>query len=169
MKTFVVLGMHRSATSLVTKGLSGIINIGSVIMPAGRGNPWGHFENMRFVEMNDAILSAAGGSWDNPPQEEAILSLKNEFADRIQRLVKQESEGHELWGWKDPRTTLTIKLYLPYLINPHFIACFREPHEVALSLNKRDGFPIENGIRLAKEYNDRLLKFLTDWDSSTKL
>ena len=67
------------------------------------------------------------------------------------------------YGWKDPRTTLTIRLYLPYLENPHFISCFREPDEVAKSLVAVGGFTLESAKKLTKIYNQRLLKFLTEF------
>src|SRR5438132_1462972 len=108
MKTFVVLGMHRSATSLVAKGLTSIVHMGDEMLGSGQFNPEGHFENMHFLTMNERILTAAGGDWKHPPPEEAILGLKKRFAEEIDRLVQQESRGRALWGWKDPRTTLTI-------------------------------------------------------------
>ena len=55
------------------------------------------------------------------------------------------------------------RLYLPYLENPHFICCFREPMEVAKSLKRRNDMPIKKGLKLAKVYNSRLLKFINDW------
>lgn len=163
MKTFVILGMHRSATSLVAKGMSSVFHIGETILPADSGNPEGYWENTRFIELNDKILAAAGGSWDRPPSRESILEQSPVFAKDIAELVRQESGGRDLWGWKDPRTTLTVELYLPYLTNPHFVSCFRDPREVAMSLQRRDKFTLEFGLHLANEYNDRLLKFLAWW------
>ncbi|MCB0292943.1 MAG: hypothetical protein KDH97_22000, partial [Calditrichaeota bacterium] len=37
------------------------------IMPPNTSNPQGHFENTRFVAINDALLRHFGGSWDHPP------------------------------------------------------------------------------------------------------
>ena len=161
-RTFVVLGMHRSGTSLLAGGLQAMdIDMGKKLLPASPFNPKGHFENEDFVKLNDEILQAAGGSWDNPPTEEAILSVRQQFDDKIKKTVEKHQK--KLWGWKDPRTTLTIKLYLPYLEHPFFITCFRKSEEVALSLYRRDKMPKQKGIQLAKIYNDRLLKFITDF------
>lgn len=116
-KTFVILGMHRSATSLIAGALNNFgVNMGEKLL-GGRGDP------------------------------------------KIKSLIERKKG---LWGWKDPRTTLTIKLYLPYLKNPHFICCFREPIEVAKSLYRRQKMPIKKGLKLAKIYNKRLLKFLRE-------
>ena len=158
-RTFIVLGMHRSGTSLIAGGLnkSGI-NMGEKLLGANEWNPKGHFENEEFIELNDRILAEAGGSWDNPPSEEAILKAGEKLKDEI-KVVVDRNKGR-LWGWKDPRTTLTIKCYLPYIEHPFFITCWRKPLDVAKSLNKRNGMPIEQGVKIAKEYNKRLIEFI---------
>ena len=169
MKTFVVLGMHRSATSLMGNGLhKNDVHMGDMLLPPGKNNPKGYFENRRFVDLNREILGAAGkrrDCWDDPPSREAILAVRGQFAKRIEELVKQESKGHELWGWKDPRTTLTIELFLPYLTNPHWVCTFRDPIEVGKSLHHRNKWPIEKGAKLAKVYNKRLIDFLGRWNA----
>lgn len=161
IKTIVVLGMGRSATSLVAKALSHEIFMGDKLLPPAPDNPHGFFENTRFVELNDAILAAAGGSWSDPPPEKDILGQSHRFNDRIRELIREE-QREPLWGWKDPRTALTIRLYVPHLTNPHFVCCFRDPHDVALSLRRRNGFSIEKGIALARNYNRRIIEFLSD-------
>jgi len=166
MKTFIVLGMHRSATSLVAKGLyeSGV-HIGDRLIGADISNPYGHYEDMDFVSLNEKILNNAKGSWNKPPTEESILGLADIWRHEIKELV-EEKQMESLWGWKDPRTILTIRLFLPYLTNPHFIVCFRDPREVAKSLAKRDRHITRKaGLVLAKIYNDRLLRFLSEWAS----
>lgn len=159
MKTFIVLGMHRSATSLIAKGLAGEINMGARYQPM-QDNPQGHWENWDFVYLNDSILEAAGGSWDNPPSRERILEAGKAFTTAIKHLVESFNQLGEHWGWKDPRTALTIECYQPYLVNPHYIAVFRNKHEVAKSLQARNGFSIEKGVALAEEYNKRITQFL---------
>ena len=161
MKTFILLGMHRSATSLVSKGLANEIHMGENLMEPASDNPQGFFENLVFVNLNDKILKAAGGSWHIPPTKEGILKVRSSFEDEIKDTIAKESKEHELWGWKDPRTALTIDLYYPYLINPHLICIFREPLEVAKSLKKRNRFSIEKGINLANIYNTRIIQFIS--------
>lgn len=155
-KVFVVLGMHRSATSLVSKALMSEIYMGQNPRPKV-------YESKRFRWLNQDILVRAGGDWDRPPSEQAIMGQYEHFKSRIVDVIGEESRGKDLWGWKDPRTTLTIGLYLPHLENPHFIAIFRNPLEVAKSLERRksNSIPLRRGVRLANEYNARLLKFLS--------
>ena len=162
MKTFIILGMHRSSTSLVAGGLIKMgVDLGKELLPPGLGNPKGHFENLEFLHLNEQIIKEAGGSWNNPPPLEAIMKLKEEYSSKIQEIVKRNQS--ELWGWKDPRTTLTIPLFVPFLEDPIFIGCFRKPLKIAKSLEKRDRIPIKRGLEIAKIYNKRLLNFLKDF------
>ncbi len=173
MKTLVVLGMHRSITSLVTKGLAdNKVYVGDKLMPPNGGNPNGYWEDVDFVRMNNRLLSLAGGSWRNPPSEERILSLKKKHGSEIEDLIRKKEErvkeiyfreNEQIWGWKDPRTILTIKLYLPYLTNLHFILCFREPLQVAKSLNRTEKVPIQEGMNLWREYNRRMISFISNY------
>ena len=162
-KCFIILGMHRSATSLIAKGLmaSGI-HMGNRLLGASPCQPDGHFEDTDFISVNDQILKHAGGSWDNPPDEEAIVEVARQSKDFLQEFIESKSQ-HRLWGWKDPRTVLTIRCFMPFIKKPHIIPCFRETRDVARSLNRRDGMPIAQGQQLAMEYNRRLLLFLGDW------
>jgi hypothetical protein len=162
MKTIVVLGMHRSAASLIAKGLSGVVHMGNSRLGPSAGNPEGHYENIEFLELNQKMLKSADGSWNRPRSREEILGVRNRFDKQIKQLVDSSSEGKTLWSWKEPRTTLTIELYLPQLVNPHFVCCFREPEKVATSLTKRDAkldINFESSMVLAKIYNERLLDF----------
>jgi hypothetical protein len=165
MKTFVVLGMHRSATSLAAQGLakSGIF-MGDRLLGTHESNPYGHWEDVDFIHFNDKLLSMAGGSWDDPPSKDKIKNLLYEKTSEIKAFIKSK-EREPFWGWKDPRTVLTISLFMPFLQNPHFITCFRDPMEVARSLNKRDGMDIKKGLRLASIYNNRLIDFLIKFGS----
>ncbi len=158
-KSVIVLGMHRSGTSMI----SGILNIlgidmGKNLMDSHWSNPLGHFENLEFVKLNDEILKAAGGSWDNPPSEDAILAQKEKFSLYIKRLIENEASG--IWGWKDPRTVLTIELFLPYLKNPYFIICHRNPKNISASLKQRDGKDIDSSLKLIQIYETRILNFI---------
>ena len=162
MKTVVVMGMHRSATSLVAKGLANEINMGWQMLEAQPDNPEGFYENKYFVALNDLLLKNAGGSWSCPPSREDIAKNNRHMAPAIKALLRQEQRS-PIWGWKDPRTALTIDLYLPYLHNPHFVCVYREPAEVAKSLYRRDGMPLPEGEALCRLYNDRILDFITRW------
>lgn len=135
--------------------------MGRKMLGPGPGNDKGHYEDMRFLMLNDRILREAGGSWDNPPSKEAIEDVSEKFSTLIKQLIS-ESEAHmseagyKSWGFKDPRTCITLPAYMPHIDNPRFLIVKRPSIEVAESLNKRDGRPIEDGINLARVYNERI-------------
>ncbi|MTI59815.1 MAG: hypothetical protein FH762_07465 [Firmicutes bacterium] len=158
----IVLGMHRSGTSMIAGILDRLgINMGDNLIGAMPSNPYGHYEDKEFVELNDRILHAAGGSWYNPPGREALLEKQNTFKDDILSLVRKINDSSKYCGWKDPRTSLTIELFHPYLTAPKFIVCHRAAAQVANSLQKRSGIPPEVGIILKREYDGRLTDFFT--------
>jgi len=162
MKIFVVLGMHRSATSLVAKGLKeNGVNIGERLMGAGQFNKWGHFEDLDFVDMNERILRENRISWDKPGD----VVISQETKRKLKELIDRKKDNSDFWGWKDPRTSLMIDKYLPYIENEdiHFICCFRKIENIAKSLQKRDGFSLEKGKKIAKEYIKRILNFLSSF------
>jgi len=168
VKTIVILGMHRSATSLVARTLNSEVHMGKHLLKGLPDNPKGHYENVEVIKINDKILHKSGGSWLNPPPEEKILEVGQTFESEIQDLVWRETElakskNMESWGFKDPRTCLTIGVWSKYIPNPQFIVCYRNSMDIAISLQKRNGFTLERGIELTNEYNNRIFKFLKDF------
>lgn len=158
IKTFIILGMHRSMTSLLSNALNDFgIRMGNYIIDP---KPYGIWEDRDFFTLNRRILHLAGGDWDDPPSREKILYAGESQKKVIKRVVNKNNRKGVYWGWKDPRTVLTIECYMPYLVNPIFYVCFRDPNEVAESLKRRNNFSIKKGVTLANEYNSRLLFFL---------
>jgi len=167
-KTVIILGMHRSGTSMVAGVLARLgVDMGQELLEKSWSNPLGHFEDKDFVKLNKRILDAAGGSWNNPPSESAIQGQDPSFAEEIKNLIRAKKSN--IWGWKDPRTCLTIELYLPYLTNPCFIVCHRNYHAIAESLRRRNGMKIEKGIELAEIYEKRIESFFRAYPEFPRL
>jgi hypothetical protein len=170
----VVLGMHRSGTSFLVRALNlAGLWLGSedrlytVEGRAGIGNPRGNYENTGSVTINDAILINSGGAWYNPPRSlmvsPADLNNMRQLAESLEKGMPQEFLR---WGWKDPRTVLTLDVWVKALQrNVSLIATFRHPHAVAESLHSRDGMPLEHGYALWAAYNQYLLKHLNQYPS----
>ncbi|MFQ5792282.1 MAG: glycosyltransferase, partial [Acidobacteriota bacterium] len=110
-------------------------------------NLLGHSEHKGFVEINDALLSQLGGSWDNPPPLkegwERALALEP-VAEKARALLSNFSSSPR-WGWKDPRTTILLPFWKSLIPDLRFVICIRSPLEVAQSLARRDGTSLENG------------------------
>lgn len=156
---FCTLGMHRSFTSLTQKilNLMGIfIGTEDKIINPEIDNPKGYWEQFEIVNINDKILNFFNGSWDNPPKfpenwtkNDTIVQLKQEAYD----ILKSNFQGREAWGFKDPRTSLTLPFWQEIIPDMKYVICIRNPLDVSLSLKKRNGFSIEKGLTLWLHYN----------------
>jgi hypothetical protein len=128
-----VAGMPRSGTSLVTQllhrcGLS--LGPPEQLMPASVNNTDGFWENLRFVELNERLLAASGGTWLAPPA--ALRPTPRITAEA--RSILAQFEGAEPWGWKDPRNALTLPFWKTLLPSMKVLVCVRHPAETASSL-----------------------------------
>ncbi len=165
----LVLGMHRSGTSFMIRALnlSGLwlgaeTELSTVEGRAMIGNPKGNYENREAININDFILKKSGGAWYNPPRQ---LSSDEADAQRIRTFCAALEQGRpaefQRWGWKDPRTLLTLNVWLRALQKRVFIvASFRHPTAVAQSLLARDKIPMEVGYALWIHYNTLLLAYM---------
>lgn len=100
----------------------------------------------------------ARARWRNPPTQEAILKYARENASKIGEVVKRNMR--ELWGFKDPRTALTIEALHPYLPNVHVVRTRRSPKAVAQSLKSRDGMDEAWSLDLCATYNACIDEYL---------
>lgn len=150
----VVLGMHRSGTS----ALSGILRLlgfdsGADLLRPNEFNPTGYWENRSIVALNERILSHLGASWSEVfllPYYLGRTDLRAVFEAEATALLDKAISGKQTWVLKDPRISVLIDFWLPYLRerNASFIHVVRHPVAVANSLARRDGFPAERGLLL---------------------
>jgi len=159
-----VTGMHRSGTSMITRGLheSGLHLIGGdadALLAAADDNPEGFWENKAIVNCNDDLLEAAGGSWDNPP---TLLPMAVDDP-RVAEIVEPATAAlaglaeNDRWGFKDPRLCLTAAFWLDLQPDLRFVVCVRNPLEVALSLKRRNQNSYSLGLSLWERYYESIL------------
>jgi hypothetical protein len=147
----LVLGMHRSGTSLVAEMLG---KFGLYLGPADQligsssFNARGHFELLRAVEFDNAVLQQAGGTWDAPPPVESIEAL----GASLQPAVDEWFGHHDAWAFKDPRLCLTLPVWMPALsrIDVRVVHVLRDPYAVARSLVARNAMLDLPAARFAK-------------------
>lgn len=154
--------MHRSGTSAVSR----ILNLmgcyfGSEEMSVGVGqdNPKGFWERKDVVETNDFILEKAGATWsDISAFDNARITADDEVLinQKIQNTIIK-LDAHRPWFIKDPRLCLTLRWWLTHLETPVFIFAYRHPLESAESLEKRNGFSKEYGLKLWEIYSLEML------------
>lgn len=155
----ITLGMHRSGTSLVSSIVSRLgVNVGDKLLGAHPSQRHGHWEDVDFYELNMDILKSAGGNWSSPPPERRILEQGPKFNARIKNLVSQKSKRKK-FSWKDPRTCLTIPLYLPHLTAPRFILVYRDTRGIVSSLLKRSGGTSEKWESVTRTYIESMEKY----------
>lgn len=154
--------MHRSGTSMVAKLLANSgLHLGSPeeLLPASPENAEGYYENAELVRIDDEVLAALGGAWDVPPQvspgweEDPKLDPLRERA----RAVVARLAEREPWGWKDPRSSLTIPFWRTVVGDLRVVHCVRHPVEVAASLTERGASSPRFGHDLWLEHNRRLV------------
>ena len=123
-------------------------------------NPKGHWEHEELIKINDEILKRLAGSWNRVPEfpEGWESARKLEDLEQLARkTLHEEFSGVELWGWKDPRTCLTLAFWQRLIGPMKYVLAFRNPTDVASSLNRRDGSSLQQGISLWLAYSQRAL------------
>jgi hypothetical protein len=139
-RVLVILGMHRSGTSLTAQWLHACgLNLGDRLMGGGVGNVRGHFEDLDFHDLHEDVFKTNGVPYGGlkpvPP-----LSLSPSQFEEMTALVELKNSLNPQWGWKDPRTCLFLEHYLAILqspTQPSFLVVFRGAAEVVDSMARR--------------------------------
>ena len=157
----LVLGMHRSGTSL----LSGLLaragmDLGASIMEAADDNPTGFWENTRIVNLHEQFLNTLGHTWSSCSElpegwresDEAAVCrrelaglLDAEFEQRGNICIKDPRLCRLLPMWRDLGEELGLTLRCASIVRP--------AEEVVASLEKRDSLGHFHGRALWMRYN----------------
>lgn len=166
----MVLGMHRSGTSLVARLLSelGVFWGPSWLLYKGdQHNPGGYFELRDLVTCNDRLLDGAGGAWDMAPVDLQVLAAPGpESLTEMQRAIQEVSclarSAGRVWGVKDPRMSFTWRAWIQMLPTTRVVICLRDPLAIAQSLSKRGLSSLRHGLTLSAQYFDSLSEIPAD-------
>ncbi|PYJ66798.1 MAG: hypothetical protein DME78_03810, partial [Verrucomicrobia bacterium] len=129
------------------------------LMPAQADNPDGFWEHLGFAALNDELLNELGGAWDLPPKTDE--TFEHARLDRLRmkaQLLIEPFNSAGLWGWKDPRNSLTLPFWQDLLPGVKTLIMVRNPLEVAHSMKERNGTSYSFGLRLWEIYNKRLIE-----------
>lgn len=171
----VVLGMHRSGTSLLTRGLQVLgVDLGSNLYGGIIGNnDKGFFEDVDVNEFNVEFLKALGRNWHSiePVQLEEFNSpVVHEFKLKAIQLLRNKVKNTQCFGLKDPRIAKLMPFWLAVFnhlkMRVSYIIAFRNPMSVARSLQRRDGFDLEKGYLL---WGEHMLSSLGNTDGCERL
>ncbi|MDR6225276.1 sulfotransferase family protein [Desmospora profundinema] len=191
-KAIIILGMHRSGTSTITRAINILgADIGnrSELLPPGKSNPKGFWEHLGILRVHQRILRSFSRGWASPSpmpprwwEDTRIRPLTAELTN----LVKRNFSKKPLWVFKDPRTCLLIPLWKNILkrcnMDPCYLIIVRNPLDVAASLKKRNNISLQRSLDLWSLYTLSALKetenakrvivrydrFLNHWKTSLK-
>lgn len=160
-KLIVVLGMHRSGTSTVANALACMgVDLGDDLLPAGKDNPKGFFEDKAINDLNIEMLGVIGQDWFSlslvtDVQVDQLVAAG--YFDKAMGLLRSKMEGREYFGFKDPRVSKLLKFWNKVFKQldcaVHYVLCVRHPLSVANSVLKRNKTPIKKGYLLWLSYN----------------
>jgi hypothetical protein len=173
-KAICVLGMHRSGTSSITRGLNLMgVYLGEPerMLKPQFDNPKGFWEHAGLVDIHERMLMTLSSTWDDiwPLESEwwkhrEIKQLKEELI----CLLLREFADKPLWGWKDPRTCIMLPLWKEISQELNFELAFliilRNPIDIAISLMNRNNISLNKSYLLWKLYILSALEVTKDAD-----
>jgi hypothetical protein len=149
-RVVVVLGMHRSGTSLVARAVGTLgVPLGDNLWgPREEDNPTGFWEDRDVVELDKQLLERAGVAWNSLVLPEARSWTAAGFQDLRERalaIVRERLSRHGSWAFKDPRAARVLPFWDDVLrasgADVSYVLTVRHPVNVAASLEHRDGLP----------------------------
>lgn len=143
----VVLGMHRSGTSAVTRALNIFdIALGDNLLPAVENdNTTGYWEDRDINAINIRCLDRLGMDWDDLHSISPNAFNTHEFdelASYAESLLREKlAANNQAFGLKDPRICRLLGFWKPIFeriaVAPRYVICIRNPLSVADSLQRR--------------------------------
>lgn len=142
----LVLGMHRSGTSAMTRVLSYLgAALPENLLGANSYNEAGHWEPARLVELHDWLLAEGGSHWDDwrsfDPGD-LPQGRQQYYRQQVAQIMKSEYGDAPLIVVKDPRICRFAPLFAEAVravgYDLRVVLVVRNPLEVCASLEARD-------------------------------
>ncbi len=120
-------------------------------------NETGYWESDALRQVNDAVLASLGGSWARPApltDEWFATPSYRRLRRRAVNAFHQVYAFQRVWAWKDPRTCLLLPFWRRVLKRATTVAIvvYRNPLEVASSLEKRNKMSCDVAVKLWERY-----------------
>ena len=159
-RIIVVLGMHRSGTSAITRSLQALgVDLGNNLEPPVPGiNEKGFYEDLEINRLNVELLYALDSDWHELSIiPAAAFDQENLAPFKLQALELMSTRmGDQPFGLKNPRFGRMLPFWHAIFkhlnLSPSYVIASRHPMSVMHSLKKRDGFDNEKGYYLWLEH-----------------
>lgn len=174
-RLIVVLGMHRSGTSAITRGLRVLgIELGDrLLSPADGDNDKGYWEDIDFNALNIEMLHALDKDWyytSQIVQADVEILKKKGYLLRAGKLLNDKLEGKTLFGLKDPRIAKLLPFWQAVFdhsgLSVSYVLAVRHPLSVVKSLENRGWKSRERSYLL---WLNHLITSLSLTDSSNRV
>ncbi len=145
-QALIVLGMHRSGTSALTRALNLLgAALPRDLMPPHEDNRPGYWESRQIARFNNRLLESAGHRWDSDASLRGEWfgdeAARAEHCDEARALLAGEFGDAPFFILKDPRLCRLFPFWEKVLasegIDMRVVLCLRDPREVAASLAAR--------------------------------
>jgi len=144
-----VLGMHRSGTSIATRGLACLgAHLGDALLDGGiDDNPTGYFEDEALHTISERVFDAVGSRWHDLSDLDAGVfdsaAVESLRAD-AHLVLRERLEAHGIYAFKNPRTCRLRRFWAPVFerleADVRAVCVVRHPLSVVHSLATRDDF-----------------------------
>ena len=130
MLVVVVLGMHKSGTSLVSETIhhSGIDMVEAI--PSATYDTGQHYERLSTNAINKDLLQASHLHSLETTKLLDVANVAPQVRDSAKSLVETLMKRGKDWGFKDPRTCLTYGFWKEILPDHKLVCIFRDVFEV---------------------------------------
>jgi hypothetical protein len=164
---YVVLGMHKSGTTLLAQILheSGV----EMVDAAGGGRDGGDaidlsydtgikYERQSVLHLNLEILKAPDYTVLDVVAPDPLVATPAQL-ERMREIVRTCQKRGGDWGFKDPRTSLTYPLWADVLPEHRLVAIYRDPSEIWPRYRFQRWFYCVDNLGRARRFLQRWLEY----------
>lgn len=159
-RLIVVLGMHRSGTSVLSRALQVLgVSLGDNLLPPGDDNRKGFWEDADVNSLNIEMLKAINSDWDalrGVSSNDVEYLIANGFLGLASNLIDKKLQNTDVYGVKDPRMAKLFpfwqRVFKQAEFDVSYVVAVRNPLSVSKSLNARNQMDIGKGYLLWLEH-----------------
>lgn len=159
-QVIIVLGMHRSGTSAVARGLKALgVELGNNLISPMPDNEKGFWEDVEINELSEDVLATLGCNWHSLrliEPDEQIGPKTAPLRLRAIELISKKSGESDVFGFKSPRICRLLPFWQQVFehlkLEDKYVISLRNPLSVAKSLAARNGFSTEKSHLLWLEH-----------------